>query len=76
MIDDSKLSYTELGASLEKPDATKISSWQKNSTLDWATESISYRDQVYKYGNGKLGYKYTYDNFHLVRLRPRGGNPW
>jgi hypothetical protein len=69
MIDDSKLSYTELGASLEKPDQTKISSWQKSSVNEWATESISYRDQVYKYGNGKLGYKYTYDNFHIVRYR-------
>jgi len=69
MIDDSKLSYTELAASLEKPDQAKISSWQKSSTNDWATESISYRDQVYKYGNGKLGYKYSYDNFHIVRNR-------
>ena len=69
MIDDSKLSYTELGASLEKVDQAKISMWQKSSVYDWATESISYRDQVYKYGNGKLGYKYTYDNFHIVRYR-------
>ena len=69
MIDDSKLSYTELGESLEKPDQTKIVSWQKSSVTDWATESISYRDAVYKYGNGKLSYKYTYDNFHIVRYR-------
>lgn len=69
MIDDSKLSYTELAESLEKPDETTIASWQKTSVQQWATESISYRNNVYKYGNGKLGYKYTYENFHIVRYR-------
>jgi hypothetical protein len=69
MIDDTKLSFTELAESLEKPDATKIAAWQKNVVRDWATESISYRDAVYHYGNGKLGYKYSYQNFHIVRLR-------
>jgi S1/P1 Nuclease len=69
MIDDSRLSYTELAESLEKPDETKISSWQKSTVQQWATESISYRDNVYNYGNGKLGYKYTYQNFHIVRHR-------
>jgi hypothetical protein len=69
MIDDSKLSYTELAESLEMPDQTKIASWQRTSVQQWATESISYRDNVYKYGNGKLGYKYTYENFHIVRFR-------
>jgi hypothetical protein len=69
MIDDTRLSYTELAESLEKPDANKVSVWQKNSLLDWATESIGYRDQVYRYGNGRLGYKYAYENFHIVRHR-------
>ena len=69
MIDDSKLSYTEFGESLEKPDQAKIALWQKSTVEQWATESISYRDNVYNYGNGKLGYKYTYENFHIVRYR-------
>jgi hypothetical protein len=69
MIDDTKLSYTELAVSLEKPDATTISSWQKSNVHTWATESLGYRDQVYRYGNGKLGYKYAYENFHIVRYR-------
>lgn len=69
MIDDTNLSYTELAQSLEMPGKDKISSWQKSSVEQWATESISYRDNVYNYGNGKLGYKYTYDNFHIVRYR-------
>lgn len=69
MIDDTKLSYTELAASLEKPDAATISSWQKSDVYTWATESAGYRGQVYSYGNGKLGYKYAYENFHIVRYR-------
>lgn len=69
MIDDTKLSYTELAQSLEKPDETKIATWQKSSVTDWAKESMTYRDDVYRYGNGKLGYKYAYENFHIVRYR-------
>jgi hypothetical protein len=69
MIDDTNLSYTELAESLEKPGKDEISTWQKSSVEQWATESISYRDNVYNYGNGKLGYKYAYDNFHIVRYR-------
>lgn len=69
MIDDTKLSYTELATSLEKPDAATVSSWQKTDVNAWAQESMAYRDQVYRYGNGKLGYKYAYENFHIVRYR-------
>jgi hypothetical protein len=69
MIDDTKLSYTELAQSLEKPDEIKISTWQKSSVTDWAKESMAYRDDVYRYGNGKLGYRYAYENFHIVRYR-------
>ena len=69
MIDDTKLSYTELAESLTKPDQAKILSWQKSSVRDWAKESMSHLDQVYRYGNGKLGYKYAYENFHIVRYR-------
>jgi hypothetical protein len=69
MIDDTRLSYTELAESLEKPDASTISSWQKSDVYRWASESIGYRNQVYRYGNGRLGYRYAYENFHIVRLR-------
>lgn len=69
MIDDTKLSYTELGASLEKPDAATILSWQKSDIHVWAKESMGYREQVYRYGKGNLGYKYAYENFHIVRYR-------
>jgi hypothetical protein len=69
MIDDTHLSYTELGESLEKPSTEKLNSWQKSSVRDWATESMSFRKRVYDYGNGKLGYRYAYLNFEIVRER-------
>jgi len=69
MIDDTHLSFTELGESLGKPSAEKLNSWQKSSVRDWATESMSYRKRVYDYGNGKLGYRYAYLNFEIVRER-------
>ncbi len=69
MIDDTNLSYTELAQSLEKPDITQIKALQKSSVLDWASEDVAYRNQIYNIGNGKLGYVYTYKNFHTVRKR-------
>jgi hypothetical protein len=69
MIDDTKLSYTELAQSLDKPAPAQVQAWQKASVRDWAKESQSYKDNVYKIGNGKLGYEYSYYNFHIVRQR-------
>lgn len=67
MIDDTKLSYTEFAESLDKPDEATVARWQKNSLNDWIKESMSFRQQVYRYGNGKLGYEYAYRNMPLVR---------
>lgn len=69
MIDDTKLSYTELAESLEKPSKEQISEWQKANILEWAKESQQYENQVYDVGNGKLGYRYSYLYFHIVRQR-------
>jgi hypothetical protein len=69
MIDDTRLSYTELAQSLDKPTRAQILSWQKASVRDWANESQALKDNVYAIGNGKLGYEYSYKNFHLVRAR-------
>lgn len=69
MIDDTRLSYTELAGSLGSPDAVQVTSLQKSSVRDWANESMTFRKQVYDIGNGKLGYSYSYNNFQLVRDR-------
>lgn len=69
MIDDTKLSYSELTNFLDEPDAATLMSWQKNSVRDWANESISHRKQVYTIGEGSLSYKYSYKNMPLVYER-------
>jgi hypothetical protein len=69
MIDDTKLSYTELAESLDIPTEIQVKDWQKATVRDWANESMTFRKQVYDIGNGKLGYQYSYKNFHIVRLR-------
>jgi hypothetical protein len=69
MIDDTKLSYSELAQSLEKPTPAQLTGWQNSSVKDWAYESMAYRKQVYDIGAGKLGYQYSYKYFHIVRYR-------
>lgn len=69
MIDDSKLSFTELTNFIGEPDAASLFKWQKQGVLDWANESMSYRKQVYAIGDGNLGYKYTFKNWDSVKLR-------
>ncbi len=69
MIDDAKLSYTEFAASFEELSAEQVKVLQKTSVLDWANESQAYHKNVYAIGNGKLGYAYSYRNFHIVRKR-------
>jgi hypothetical protein len=69
MIDDTKLSYTELAQSLYAPTPAELKTWQKSTVLDWAKESQGYLPQVYDIGNGKLGYRYSYLYFPIVRQR-------
>lgn len=69
MIDDTKLSYTELAESLEEPTTDVLTQWQKATVRDWASESMTYRKQVYAIGDGSLSFKYSYKNVDAVRMR-------
>ena len=69
MIDDTRLSYTELSGFLSKPGAQEIRRWQKSSVQDWAKESQTYFKQLYDTGDGRLGYRYSYVNLPVVRHR-------
>lgn len=69
MIDDTKLSYTELAGALEEPTAGVLAQWQKATVRDWAAESMTYRRQVYSVGDGNLSFKYSYKNLDTVKLR-------
>lgn len=69
IIDGTQLSYTELAESLDKPSATEFKTWQKATVREWANESQAYQKQVYDYGSGRLGYRYSYLYLPIVRQR-------
>jgi hypothetical protein len=69
MIDDTKLSYTELAESLDDPSIAELQQWKKSSVKDWANESVELRRKVYEYKTEKFGYEYAYRNFPIVRAR-------
>jgi hypothetical protein len=69
VIDDTKLSYTELAESLDTPTINDLKAWQGSVILDWAKESQGYAQQVYDTGNGRLGYRYSYLYYHIIRHR-------
>jgi S1/P1 Nuclease len=66
MIDGSKLSYTELANALPKADAVRVKKLQGATVRDMAAEAMTFRNQIYAYGDGKLGYQYNYKNFNTV----------
>ena len=69
MIDDTKLSATELTQYIHRPDKTALKKLQSSDVLEWAYESMTYRGTVYKIGDGSLSYKYGYLNMPVVRER-------
>jgi hypothetical protein len=69
MIDDTKLSFTELTGFLGEPNLASLISLQKNSVREWATESMSFRKQVYDIGDTNLGYKYSYKYLSIAKQR-------
>lgn len=70
MIDEKKLSYTELAKAIDNYGNKQIYLWQNSTLIDWANESVSLRKKVYDFGNSKnLNYKYLYHHWSLVCLR-------
>ena len=70
MIDHQQLSYSEYVTWINVATQDQIALWQKSALLDWANESKDCRDQVYNYPeNGKLSYRYIYDNIALLNQR-------
>lgn len=69
MIDQTRLSYTELADAVQLASVDEISRFQKDPIRTWAMESMSLRPHVYDIGDGKLGYDYSYRYFDLVKKR-------
>jgi hypothetical protein len=69
MIDDTKLSYSELAQALGLPSKITVAQWQKAGVRDWANESMTYRKEVYDIKDGNLSYRYGY--LHLQTAKDR-----
>jgi hypothetical protein len=69
MIDNEKLSFSELAAFIDHPTLQELQTWQSAPPADWANESKAERDRVYQIGDGKLSYEYAYKNTPLVKRR-------
>lgn len=69
MIDDTRLSYTELAASLDVLSRDTVRQWQTGTIETWAAENRAYEKNIYDYGDGRLGYRYSYVNLPVVRHR-------
>ncbi|WP_422003691.1 S1/P1 nuclease [Roseivirga pacifica] len=70
MIDGKQFSYTEFADWVNHPTKAQVAEWQSATVREWAYESMSYRDQVYAIPeNGRISYRYSYDNFDLVKQR-------
>jgi len=70
IINEQQYSYTEYTEWIDHASEVKIVLWQNSSVMDWVMESMSYREQVYDLPeNGKINYRYNYDNIELVNQR-------
>ena len=69
IIDHTQLSYTEFAASLKRPSDAQASIWQQSGVLVWAMENMDYRENIYRIGDGRLGYEYAYYNLPVIRTR-------
>ena len=70
IIDSQKLSFSELAQSIDHAEKAQIDIWQRTSILEWAYESMTYRQQIYDLPENKnLGFKYRYRNWSVVQRR-------
>jgi hypothetical protein len=69
LIDNEKLSFSELAAFIDHPTLQELQSWQSAPPAEWANESKAARDRVYQIGDGKISYEYAYKNIPLVKRR-------
>ncbi|MDP5121427.1 MAG: S1/P1 nuclease [Spirosomaceae bacterium] len=68
LIEQKSLSYSDLAGFLDEPTKETRKMWQKMSVREWAAVSQSHFPQIYDFpADGKLGYRYSYDNFNTVQ---------
>ena len=75
MIDNYSMSYTELAKNANKLSSSQVAVIEKGNVLDWIYESQNLAKKVYASANTgeKLGYKYMYKFFPIVRSQLQKG---
>jgi hypothetical protein len=70
IIENQNYSYTEYVEWINHPSKAQVKVCQSDTILEWAYESMSFRDQVYDLPEDKkISYRYIYDNRALVNQR-------
>ena len=70
IVGQQQFSYTEYTEWIDHAIEADIQKWQNQTVMDWALESMGHRPQVYDLPeNGKINYRYNYDNIELVNER-------
>jgi len=75
MIDYYGMSYTELSKNADELSSTQVRYIKQGSIVDWVYESQDLAKKVYASASigEKLGYKYVYENFPIVRSQLQKG---
>jgi hypothetical protein len=70
IIDDKRLSYTELANALDHPTEEQVKLWGSQKLSTWVDESVALRGQVYNIPEDNyLGHDYMYENWETIELR-------
>jgi len=75
MINHFNMTYTELAENVNEISKKQVKFLQQGTISDWANETQTFAVKVYASAEigDKLGYKYMYDNFGLVRSQLQKG---
>ena len=70
IIDQQHLSYMEYTNWIDHPTKEDMVGWTSSSVIDWAYESMEYREPMYDLPQGnKINYRYNYLHINTVNLR-------
>lgn len=71
LIESKKMSYTEIARELQKRITPELIRTYQSATPDlWLIEAAALRPAIYAIPeNGKVGYEYIYQNYHIVEER-------
>ena len=75
MINHYNMTYTELASNERELSKEQVKKLQEGTIIDWVNETQKYAIEAYgSTEKGKnLGYRYMYDNFHIVRSQLQKG---